>query len=72
MRLCGSHLHFYACRHQSDRKLTPVYPLSTAPRKPYYCLAPVEVYEQCAVADRDGRKHLAAGITVNPSKEKLP
>lgn len=65
MNLCGSHIHFYACRHQSTRQVTPLYRSSSAPRKPYVCLAPDEVHSACPQCDRCGDKHRAAGIIVN-------
>lgn len=65
MQLCGSHLHFYACTHRAARPVTPIYRASSAPRKPYVCLAPDEVHCSCPQRDVDGQRHRAAGITIN-------
>ena len=69
-KLCGSFLHFYACKHREARGgrsfKTDWHQL--LPGQPYRCGGSGAVHDACPNADHDGARHREAGIVIVPVK----
>lgn len=73
-KLCGSFIHFYACKNREARggrgRKGECLPMSKGylPGSPFRCGASEAEHGACPHADLDGSKHREAGIDVTAAK----